>query len=88
MVRVAVFSRVLPALQSASDGKPQARAIGATMPLEAGLASGKTIDVRLNVPVYSDRSRVDNARETVRNTKFWASYNPTPQPRLRLPWRP
>jgi hypothetical protein len=46
-----------------SDGKPQARAPGVSVPMQPDLAPGKTIDARLNVAVYSDRSRTGDPIE-------------------------
>jgi LssY C-terminus len=54
---------VFPSFSQSSEAKPQARAPGASMPVQADLASGKTIDARLNVPVYSDRSRTGDPVE-------------------------
>jgi LssY C-terminus len=52
-----------PLFNQSSDGTPQARAAGVSTPMQADLAPGKTIDARLNVTVYSDRSRTGDPVE-------------------------
>jgi LssY C-terminus len=46
-----------------SEGTPQARAAGTSMPVQADLVPGKTISVQLNAAVYSDRSRTGDPIE-------------------------
>jgi LssY C-terminus len=57
------LAAVFPSFNQSSEAKPQARAAGVSMPVQADLAPGKTIDARLNVPVYSDRSRTGDPVE-------------------------
>jgi len=57
------LAAVFPFFDQSSDGRPQARAAGASMPMQADLTPGKTIDFLLNVAVYSDRSRTGDPVE-------------------------